>query len=244
MPSKYFDRYIRGEYEEVWSDLLTLGDSIQEEPLLNDAIAVTQETMKRVKYNIELLAKRLLLKGYLFGTFTGGQQKVHGYDRPINFPKQDVKRQIAKLESLEGINKIPLSLKIFWEVVGDVDFTGFHPLLTKFSDPLVVYSFESVMYEYNLWRENLDNRDVEINNFGILISPDFYHKSNVSGGKPYKIQVQNGAIDAILENERHNTTFVNYLRITFRQGGFSNIHWIPEFTPQEFLNLNNDLMPI
>ena len=45
----------------------------------------------------------------------------------------------------------------------------------------------------------------------------------MSGGAPYSILVPNTAIDGILENESHQTTLVNYLRICLQQGGFPGV---------------------
>ena len=41
----------------------------------------------------------------------------------------------------------------------------------------------------------------------------------MSGGPPYALYVPNSAADGLLLWERHQTTFVNYLRIAFRWGG-------------------------
>jgi hypothetical protein len=72
------------------------------------------------------------------------------------------------------------------------------------------------------------------------IAPDNYHKNNVSGGPPYSIIVPNKAIDAKLENEWHTTTFVNYLRICFRHGGFPGRGSLPI----NLVELTRDLLPI
>jgi hypothetical protein len=52
------------------------------------------------------------------------------------------------------------------------------------------------------------------------IAPDEYHKDNVSGGAPDEIHLPNSAMDAELENEWHETSFVEYLRVCFKWGGF------------------------
>ena len=60
----------------------------------------------------------------------------------------------------------------------------------------------------------------------IDLAPDWLHKAHVSGGSPYTVEVPNRAIDGPLLDEPHSTTFVNYLRIAFRWGGFPG--WDPE----------------
>jgi hypothetical protein len=242
--STFLNRYINGEYEQVWEELYKEGEAIQQEPLLGDALAVTGETMRRVRNNIELLIHRLLALGYKFGTYPDGRTEIFGFSGSFHPPKANIVNEIAKLELLEGVGPLPLSLKVFWESVGDVDFMGYHPLWPEYSDPLVVYPIEVAKYEYKDWRYFVKEGDVEAGQFGIPLAPDFYHKDNVSGGDSYKIYTPNGAIDGIFENERLETTFVNYLRISFRHGGFPGVQWHKGIIPKELSKLSEGLIPI
>ncbi len=65
--ASYLDRYLSGEHEQVWAELVALGAAVREEPLYSDAWAVACETMRRARYNIELLIPRLEAFGYQFG---------------------------------------------------------------------------------------------------------------------------------------------------------------------------------
>ena len=51
------------------------------------------------------------------------------------------------------------------------------------------------------------------------IAPSDRSKANLPGYF-YSITIPNAAADAPLENEWHQTTFVNYLRTAFEWGGF------------------------
>jgi len=51
----YLERYLNGEYEQVWSELIALGEQVRQEPIYSDAYAVAEEAMRRVRVNIELL---------------------------------------------------------------------------------------------------------------------------------------------------------------------------------------------
>ncbi len=51
----YLERYLAGEYEEVWNELMRLGSSVHDGAVYSDAQAVAQETMRRVRKNIEML---------------------------------------------------------------------------------------------------------------------------------------------------------------------------------------------
>jgi hypothetical protein len=66
--SNYYDRYQRGERIEVWSDLIALGESVRQEPVYSDAVAVARETMTRARENVETLITRLDGIGYEFLT--------------------------------------------------------------------------------------------------------------------------------------------------------------------------------
>ena len=66
MPT-FLERYMSGEHVEVWADLVTMGDRVRQEPVLGDAQAVADETMRRARQNIETLIPRLAEAGYRFG---------------------------------------------------------------------------------------------------------------------------------------------------------------------------------
>ena len=62
MPSlnSYFERYLAGERVEVWNELIALGEAVRTPPLLDEALAVAREIVRRAKYNLGLLQQRLL----------------------------------------------------------------------------------------------------------------------------------------------------------------------------------------
>jgi len=64
----YFERYSRGEHEQVWTELIALGAEVRQEPLYSDAMAVARETMRRARANIETIIRRLGELGYRFST--------------------------------------------------------------------------------------------------------------------------------------------------------------------------------
>lgn len=66
--------------------------------------------------------------------------------------------------------------------------------------------------ECDAWKDDCDEEPFQ---FPVATRPD--------GGIPYVIEVPNASINGTLLEGLHGTTFVNYLRICFRWGGF------PEF---------------
>jgi len=197
----FLERYQNGDYEHVWAELLARGSSIRNEPLLEDALAVARETMAKARTNIERLIERLQAISYEFE------------DPRVVFipPQPDVHEQIASLESKAGV--LPLSLRAWYEVVGTVSLRGFHPDWGNFfAFALVVDPLEYVLVECDAWKDDCDEEPFQ---FPVATRPD--------GGIPYVIEVPNASIDGTLLEGLHGTTFVNYLRICFRWGGF------PEF---------------
>jgi hypothetical protein len=66
----FYDRYQSGEHQQVWSQLVALGDAVRQEPVYSDARAVASETMRRARENIQTLIGRLHHIGY---SFTSGR---------------------------------------------------------------------------------------------------------------------------------------------------------------------------
>jgi hypothetical protein len=119
MPN-YLERYLRGECEQVWADLLALGGRIREEPLYAEAQSVAHETMTRARANIELLVPRLHTLGYRF---------AHP-DRVFVPADEETRRLVTEAERRAG--PLPLSLRAWCEVVGEVNFMGSHPRLSTY----------------------------------------------------------------------------------------------------------------
>ena len=73
----YLERYLAGEYEQVWAELVGLGEQVRREPVFADAWAVACETMRRVRANIERCIPRLVRVGFIFGYHQALQQMLH-----------------------------------------------------------------------------------------------------------------------------------------------------------------------
>lgn len=219
----HLDRYLAGEHEQVWRDLVALGETALGDEHVADALAVAYETMHRVESNVRVLAERLRGLGYRF-VFPGSGGGFFGLRKPSEHqphapPSKDVRRTLAALEEAAG-GPIPLSLRAFFEVVGEVNLNGDHPSLapkdSKFMpDQLMVCSADDALAMV----ESMD-RD-EDDPVLIEFAPDALHKANISGGSPYSIAIPQAAADARVEDEPHEVTFVEYLRIAIvGWGGF------------------------
>ena len=251
--STFLSRYLAGEYEAVWAELRALGPAVRDEPIASDANAVARETMRRAKENVERIVARLGQIGYRFeiaplSTWIPNPD----FHRP---PSADLGGRIAELEATAG--RLPLSLRAWYEIVGEVDLEGGHPDWDQrvYSDPLVVEGLAGWDYEYRDWQYDVEGEDVH-EPFVLPIAPDFFHKANVSGGAPYGVALPCESADAILVDEWHETYFVDYLRIAFRWGGFPGWerldlgrrpgeHLPASVRPAEHLAyLSDDLLPL
>ncbi len=116
----YLERYRQGEREQVWAELLALGGQVRQPGLYDEALAVAHETMSRARTNIELLVPRLHSLGYRF---------AHP-DRVFVPADEEFRQLVADVERRAG--PLPMSLRAWCEVVGEVNFMGAHPKLSSY----------------------------------------------------------------------------------------------------------------
>ena len=217
MALTYLERYIRGEFEPVWSELQALGEGVRDEPYYSQARDVANETMRRVRNNCERLVERLHTLGYAFGVYPDGS---HGYysSGPLVAMNDSARADMETLEQASG--PLPMSLVAFWDQVGSVDLIGMLREWPTGLDPLVVYFPESALSDLD------DSEDIisSLGHFEAGLAPDDLHKDNVIGGSPYAVQLPDPNADFPLLNERHDLYFVSYLRFAIlRFGGFPGL---------------------
>lgn len=235
------DRYMAGEYETVWAEMLA-GVDWEGNPIsVAEQWTVAEETMRRARQNIETIIAELNAIGYQFGVYPDGTLPYGGepFEGPLVDPAPDVEEQIVLIERLVGT--VPISVKAFWKIVGGVNLVGAFPAGEDANfDPLWVAPgtleyVQEVMTKYE---------DDESEPFFVALAPDHFHKDNTSGGPPYGIFVPNPAADAPWEDEWHETTFVNYLRICFQWGGFPMPYKTGKPEHPQILSLSKGLLPI
>ena len=239
-----YDRYLAGAHREVWRELISLGPGVREDAYAADALAVTYETMRRVQANVRTLVERLTAMHYTFGMPAGPLDVALGGPhreraRAHTPPPPDIHDQIVSFEREYAV--LPLSLRTFYEIVGEANLIGSHPTLAPADsaiapDPLVVYALDEGALEYDEEEDEDEGRPS-----AITIAPDDLHKANTSGGDPYQMAVPDLRADGELLNERHQLFFVDYLRLCFRFGGFPGYDGAAE-VPQEISALKAGLL--
>lgn len=65
---KYIERYLAGEHQAVWDQLVALGEAALQPPILADATAVADEIVRRIVHNAQIVGQYLADAGYEFET--------------------------------------------------------------------------------------------------------------------------------------------------------------------------------
>lgn len=226
-------RYMNGEHKQVWKEMYEAGASIRHQPLVDEAKLVATETMVRVRHNVELLYQRLVEIGYEFDS-----QAKYGR-MPFEPPASDV---MEELERIEGkIGALPMSVRAFCENVGSVRFTGKHPSINcEYPDAFYVDLLATIWDDFDMWEAEWYEG---IGPVHAHISPDYFHKSDVSGGPAYAIEVPDEFADAHVIWEPHDVSFVELLRIIFKWGGFPGFQMDFDDPPEIAIQLSKDMLP-
>ncbi len=214
-------RYRQGQCEGVWRELRAhecIGGD-----LLKEAEEVATETMKRVAFNADLVAKRLADHGW---------KPLYGSLRTT--PRDEDSNVIKQIEEITGA-PLPISFRAFWKIVGGINFVWNYDSDEKLPslgvdlpmdglDPICINCAEDVTWLFEEWEYQRSNIDPELwDPVSLDLAPDYLHKANISGGAAYAIELPFYGADPIFENEEHNLPFVDYLRLCFRWGGFPRL---------------------
>lgn len=207
--TRWLERYRAGDRVQVWAEMTSVGADLRGTPDWADAVAVARETMTRARTNVERLVQLLPAAGYRF------RQPPDA----VLVPRvDDIEAQLQVFEAKVG--RLPLALRAWYEHVGHVDLTGSHPDWDfEYTDPLVLNTpLDYLAGEFEIWEADRGT-EWDMGAFAVELGPDMLHKADVSGGTPYGIAVPNDGVDGLVLWERHQTTFVNYLRIAFVWAG-------------------------
>jgi hypothetical protein len=248
----YLDRYRNGEYTEVWAELVALGPAVRVEPLYSEGVAVAQEIMARVRHNLTLLFERLQVLNYRFA-----ERDLAWHWRQ---PSLEHRATIDAIEQQYGI--LPMVLRAWYDFVGEVDLTGYHPKLNYYyndyeplsrvgphSDPLVIDCFRGVDEEDSSFYAQ-DDEDAAIPPFAFEFARDSDTKAGTSGGgREFHIMIPCGAFDTPIFDFGHwtGTFIIPYLRTCFEWGGFPGLRHNPQAAAaakDELEFLTKDLLPI
>ncbi len=210
-------RYEAGEREAVWRELADIGP-IDDLDVRFEAAAVARMVMDRASIAIAELRDRLSLVDYPI--------------RPAQRVGPTADSTLARVEaSCRG--HVAISLASFWRTVGEVDLSPSdgaqwpswmpdEPIWQVALDPLVVWSLEESWSATDRGSHGIDT-DAPPSQFELVISPDAFHKVDVSGGRPYAVMVPSESADSPILNLQGEPSFVPYLRTAIERAGFYGV---------------------
>lgn len=176
---------------------------------------------------------------------TYARERRMGIVRPTMAPHNATATWIKRVAGRAG--QIPLSLRAWHIGSGGVNLVGCHPEIAPAGvecDPLFVAPFQFVLDLCQAWEE--EGADVEYPPpFQMPISPHRTAKARGDVGAPlYAVTLPATGIDAVIENEGHDLSFVDYLRLAFKWGGFPGYARMPAKAPKLIASLREGLLPI
>ena len=211
------------------------------DPATNKAVQMDLATKRKEKSALEAELERMRTMPPL-----ENPRVFYPPDGQTNDPPEDQTATYLNVMEKMARGPIPLSLLAWYKHVGHVSFMGAHEVLnpegSAVADPIVINS----VYELS--------RSLVIGQQGdkivLPVCLDDCRKADVPSGRPlgspiqYKITIPNASADWLLENEWHETHFVQYLRKTFQWAGFPGWERDPN-PPREMISkLAEGLLPL
>lgn len=187
------ERYNTGNEIEVWNEIYSMNEITSQNEKRNDILLVLNETMQRVRFNFELIYSELKNSQYPFQN-----------ESKCLYPTAD--NEIEKLgNKVKEFGFLPLSIFYFYKSIYKINllFQNNKTFKYRYSDPVYIESVENILKNMDdgAWEELMFENSDDENPVYMEISPDFYHKDNVSGGLPYGIEItKKQQIDAKILN--------------------------------------------
>lgn len=215
-----YKRYLSGETAQVYQDIENLGADAFWPQYKVEVDQVLSETFQRVAYNLEIIYAQLKSINYQF--------KVLPED--VYQTNEGTTKLVLQLNAcVSQFGYVPLSVQFFYAIVGGVNlcwnFENFPEIPWPLADPLEIDNLDVLVntIDKEWWKEYTHENiaDPEVGIPFIELAADTFHKDNISGGPPYAVQLTaTPAVDSAFLFEKHETTFINYLRICFENCGF------------------------
>ena len=261
--SSYLERYLQGKHQSVYDEILALGETPLEPSVHADVLAVMNEIMRRIQYNLEhILLPKLHEVGYRFGdgildtpdSLSDTQRTAILAKYPLFLPPDPKAPQL--LQTLEQIveRPLPLSLKCWYQHIGTVNLIGAFPsaLMRQGAqslprhykrgytlDPLYIEQVEQVLKEVQF-----ECTPAEYEYGWVLpLSWDGEFKYGYSGSGSYGLALASNVVDVVFQAGKHTAPFVNYLRFCLKQGGFPGMGEYITIHEDTLQFLTKDLLP-
>jgi hypothetical protein len=235
MSMTLLEKYLQGDSERVYDEIYKMGKTAFDPNSYPVVESVLSETFKRVARNLEIIHNELVRINYCFKT-----ECKFNFEYPLLKPLPDVASLLARLDAcVKRVGYVPLSIKLFYKIVGSCNFAWNYDanpdIPWEGADPIQVAPINDLLSEL----ENFEDDDDFLE---LGISADYLHKDNISGGMAYSIEItKKPQIDSQFLNEEHNATFIDYLRLTMRDCGFSRADVIRDRA--DFIEFSSKVRP-
>jgi hypothetical protein len=229
--ASYFERYISGEHEAAWRELVAQKDAIRNEPILFDAMNVCKEICRRGHRNLVMIYQRLCDLGFEFAEPSVALVET----------KTNAKHEVDEFERVFGV--MPLVARVWYERIDSVDYrqtesqllckqaiapTGLSDVYGLGSHPVLLFqSLEKCRRqaaEIAQKRNNSSARSGAKSNTSMTNggTSSFLHLGGwASNGDQKGFELPNMGIDGKIYNDGGGDIyFVDELRSAFRWGGF------------------------
>lgn len=223
--TSFFERYRRGEEEEVWAELFSLGACVREDEVFPDAMAVAREFTRRAWSNAQTVHRRLHDLGYRF----------KNPEISLSAAAPGAPSIIGRIEDEIGV--LPLSLKAWYEVFGSIDFRQdssqrFPPGDSPVSGlgencQLVMHDPATVLAEWQRRRDEFFSPSEASLRFWDSVGgrPSAPEMTIRTGGvatscDPIEFVLPELRADGVLDTGFAKMSFVSLVRESFRCGGF------------------------
>ncbi|SDJ84793.1 hypothetical protein SAMN05421823_101248 [Catalinimonas alkaloidigena] len=232
-----YERYLHGETRQVYDEILDLGENAFESDTLAYMDRVFSEMFRRVAHNLKVIRQKLAHLGYQLH-----RERAATYERPLVEPFPATESLLQTLdEAVRPYGYVPRSLHHFYRAVGGVnlawDYQRFPTLLWERTDPVQIASLDALVEEVtdDYWEASTREAVAMEERACLELAADVYHKDNVSGGSAYALEITSmPSMDSFFRHEPHETTFVNYLRLSFKACGFPGMQGRQDETYQRF----------
>ncbi len=225
----YLQRFLDGECETAWQELVDLGEKALRPPVLEEATAVTEEVVRRMIHNVNIIGNYLANAGYEFET-----------PGPFVVPADNKTAEgVRRIEQEYG--ELPLIMKVWWKRIDHLNLlqsdsqyasgVGCHTEGISPSSSLMIDS-PAVCLQNSIRRAG----DIRSNNQGRLASgespevlpdpelPFLVLGPCASNNDDVGFHMPVEAVDAHCDNEGANMTFVDLLRNSLLRNG--GLRWM------------------
>ena len=206
------ERYLKGETIQVYDDLYELGQEALSPNNFTQTDLILKETFQRVKFNLGIIYNELKAINYHFYS-----DIKDDWQKPLLSPVPNVEFLLLEVKSkTKNCGHIPLSLEYFYKIVGSCNFCwdweSNPDIPWEGADPIDIPPINTFLNDFIY--DDYENND-------IILSGDYLQKDNISGSC-YNIELTESiSVDSLLLHDNWDIPFIEYLRTTFENCGFS-----------------------